>query len=261
MSKTVKKKATKTKEIVTAAPVEIAYKAFTKDFAGYGGFKFEVGKEYEAQGEIKACGNGFHTCENPFDTLDYHPLVDSDGNTSRFGIAEVSGDCHVEGNKKAHRRIKVTAEIGLAGFLKAGIDFLFQQSEHKTIIEKIKDVATGADVEASSGYNAKQASSGDNAQQASSGDNAKQASSGNYAKQASSGYNAQQEITGDFGVLSSVHARGKFKAKAGTLVSLVFFDKDEKTPIKFVTGKVGENGLNPDTWYDLDAKGEFREVV
>ena len=53
----------------------IAYKGFDKNLCCRG-FQFKVGKEYEQQGEIKCCENGFHACTNPFDVLNFNTEYD-----------------------------------------------------------------------------------------------------------------------------------------------------------------------------------------
>ena len=49
----------------------IAYKGFDENLC-CGGFQYEIGKEYEQEGEIKCCSNGFHACTNPFDVMNYY---------------------------------------------------------------------------------------------------------------------------------------------------------------------------------------------
>lgn len=41
-----------------------SYKAFDKNMKCRG-FQYEVGKEYEMDGEIKCCNRGFHACKSP----------------------------------------------------------------------------------------------------------------------------------------------------------------------------------------------------
>lgn len=51
----------------------IGYKCFNDDLTNRYGTKFEVGKTYHANGDIKFGndGNGFHMCKNIEDTLRY----------------------------------------------------------------------------------------------------------------------------------------------------------------------------------------------
>lgn len=62
-----------------------AYKAFDKDLSCRG-FKYEVGKEYEETGDIKACEKGFHACPYPLDVFSYYTPAGS-----RFCEVEQSG--------------------------------------------------------------------------------------------------------------------------------------------------------------------------
>ena len=62
-----------------------AYKAFDKDMKCRG-FQYEVGKEYEMDGEIACCSRGFHACEYPMDVLFYRRIE-----KSLFAVVELSG--------------------------------------------------------------------------------------------------------------------------------------------------------------------------
>ena len=85
------------------------------------GFQFEMGSEYEAEGEISVCNNGFHACERPLDVLIYYPPA-----TSRYFAVEQSGDLSRDGDnsKVASRKIKIGAEIGIPGLVKAQIEYV-----------------------------------------------------------------------------------------------------------------------------------------
>ena len=87
-------------------------------------FQYEVGKEYIHDGNIKVCKSGFHACENPMDVFEYYPP-----NKARY--CEVTGDgkesCDEDGKKTSFEKIKINAEIGLGGIIKAGIKFCFDR--------------------------------------------------------------------------------------------------------------------------------------
>ena len=44
------------------------FKGFDKDLKCLG-FQYEVGKEFEIDGDIKCCNRGFHSCENPLEVF------------------------------------------------------------------------------------------------------------------------------------------------------------------------------------------------
>lgn len=63
-----------------------AYKALNKDLTTCYGFQYEIGKEYEEEGSIKACEKGFHACPYPMDIFSDYPPSES-----RFCEVEMSG--------------------------------------------------------------------------------------------------------------------------------------------------------------------------
>ena len=98
----------------------VSYKGFDKDLKCRG-FQYEVGKEYE-EPKAKACESGFHACEQPLDVFNYyHP---KDG--SRFCVVEQAGEISKENadSKVASSKIKIGAEIGIPGLVKAQIEYV-----------------------------------------------------------------------------------------------------------------------------------------
>ena len=95
-----------------------AYKGFDKDFKCRG-FQYEVGKEYETDA-AKVCETGFHSCLYPLDVFNYYPP-----NTSRYCEVDVSGKNSraKDDSKVATTKIKIGAEIGVAGLVKAAIEY------------------------------------------------------------------------------------------------------------------------------------------
>lgn len=99
----------------------IAYKGFDENLCCRG-FQYEIGKEYVHEGEIECCESGFHACTNPFDVLDYYPL----DSRNRFCVVEQSGTIKTgnDDTKQASSKIKIKAEIGMAGLFKSGVEWI-----------------------------------------------------------------------------------------------------------------------------------------
>lgn len=54
-----------------------SYKGFDKNMKCRG-FQYEVGKEYEMDGEVKCCNQGFHACKSPMEVWDYYDMLEYD---------------------------------------------------------------------------------------------------------------------------------------------------------------------------------------
>ena len=166
------------------------------------GFQYEVGKEYEMDGEIKCCNRGFHACKSPLEVWDYYDILNS-----RYAEVEQSGKIEEEENttKVCSSRIKIKAELKLADIINIGVEWL----KDITSPSKVKaDCALNDNGDrkkqiGSSGDYAKIGSSGDYAQIGSSGYSAQIGSSGDYAKIGSSGYYAQIGSSGDYAKIGS----------------------------------------------------------
>ena len=174
-----------------------AYKGFNKDLKCIG-FKYEIGKLYKNDGEVKACESGFHACENPFDVLDYYGEILN----NRYCEVEQSGMINKDDNKQASSKIKVVSEIGFSGLFKAGIEWIKEITNPAPIIEETK-VKNDKDKIGISDYSAKIGSSGDSARIGSSGDSARIGSSGYYARIGSSGDSARIGSSGYYARIGS----------------------------------------------------------
>ena len=180
-----------------------SYKGFDKKLKCRD-FQYEIGKEYEMDGEIKVCSRGFHACESPFDVFDHYTMIDS-----RFCEVEQDGNISKEdrGTKICSSKIKIKAELKLADMINLGVEWLKEITSPEKIKTSIKDNSSGNGAKigssgddaqiGSSGDDAQIGSSGDDAQIGSSGDGAKIGSSGNGAKIGSSGDDAQIGSSGD----------------------------------------------------------------
>ena len=101
-----------------------SYKGFDKDLKCRG-FAYEIGKDYEQDGKIKCCNNGFHACEFPLEVFNYY----APGGNSRYCTVTQSGVTDKKGgdSKVASSKIHIETEIGLDGIIKAGVKFILDK--------------------------------------------------------------------------------------------------------------------------------------
>ena len=161
-----------------------SYKAFDKNMQCHD-FQFEVGKEYEMDGEIECGKRGFHACKNPLELWDYYKML-----KSRFAEVEQSGkiDKDEKSTKVCSSHIKIKAELKLADIINIGIEWLKNvTSPSKYKKDGVLDDSGHYAQIGSCDHCAQIDSSGDYAQIGSSGDYAQIGSSGDYVKIGSCG--------------------------------------------------------------------------
>ena len=219
-----------------------SYKGFDKNLKCRD-FQYEIGKEYEMDGEIKVCSRGFHACESPFDVFDHYTMIDS-----RFCEVEQDGNISKEdrGTKICSSKIKIKAELKLADMINLGVEWLKEITSPEKIKTSIKDN--------SSGNGAKIGSSGNGAQIGSSGDGAQIGSSGNDAK---------IDSTGEDCVIMCAGINSVAKASKGSWITLSewsYSDKKQRyIPVCVKTEFVDGEKIKADTYYKLDG-GVFKEI-
>ena len=110
----------------------IGYKGFNKDWKCRD-FQYEVGKEYEYDGDIKLCDKGYHFCENPYDVLRYY----SPGGGHKFAIVEASevSEEREKDSKRVAKRLKIKAEISVFEMCKIAVSAFFENFGFKKKIE------------------------------------------------------------------------------------------------------------------------------
>lgn len=195
------------------------YKGFNKDMTCRGK-QYKENTTYEEDG-TEICEAGMmHFCENPYDVLDYYPLVNEDGDISDFAEVEAVGEVKKDGNKSATNKLHIGAKLGLKGFVKACVDFTIE----KTRIE-----------------NAEECTDYDNGK-----NYAQIGSSGNYAKIGSSGNYAQITSIGKNSVVMAAGYNSIARAKIGSWITLAELVK---------TGEKNENGFY--IWIPKCVKTEY----
>jgi hypothetical protein len=247
------------------------YKAFDKDLSCRG-FKYEVGKEYEETGDIKACEKGFHACPYPLDVFGYYAPAGS-----RFCEVEQSGKIDgSESDKVCSSKIRIGAELDIRGLVKAAVSFVKERCTNECNAEPGKPATAGYRGAATAG-NCGAATAGDYGA-ATAGDRGA-ATAGDYGAATAGDYgaatagNCGAATAGDYGAAT---ARGKastgsnglsmargnnVQVKGGIGAILVIAEEGEDTYdiVDWKAVVVDGEIVKADTWYRLE-NGELVEV-
>ena len=232
-----------------------AYKAFDKDLSCRG-FKYEVGKEYEETGDIKACEKGFHACPYPLDVFGYYAPA-----RSRFCEVEQSGQIDdSESDKVCSSKIRIGAELDIRGLVKAAVSFVKERCTNecnadpgKPATAGYRGAATAGDYGAATAGYGGAATAGDSGA-ATAGDRGA-ATAGDRGAATARG----KASTGSNGL--SVARGNNVQVKGGIGAILVIAEEGEDTcdivdwKAVLVDGEV----VKADTWYRLE-NGELVEV-
>ncbi|EAP4239741.1 hypothetical protein KXN30_002910 [Salmonella enterica subsp. enterica serovar Give] len=203
----------------------VTFKGFNKDLKCRG-FQFAIGETFHHDGKVEACGSGFHACECPFDVFSYYPPAESRyAETISFGItdSEEGGD-----TKIASSSITIKDELTLPQFIQRGIEWIWSKID-KSLDQQIM-----------CGYQSAATNTGD------------------WSAATNTGDRSAAEVSGSQSVAASLGIEGKARASEGGAIVLCYRDEDGEL-IHIRASKVGENGIMPNTWYQLDKDGEFVE--
>ena len=191
------------------------------------GYQYEEGKTYKKNGHGVCVGGVTHYCVNPFDVLDYYPLVREDGKFSDFTTVEaIDEPVTDDGRKFATSTIKIGVKLGFAGFIKACIDFMYEKTIKNMPSDKV--------------------------------------SSGNSTQIGSSGDYAKIDISGNDSVGAAVGIGSVIKGAVGNWITLAewVYDNDKQChiPVCVKSAQIDGEIIKADTWYKLSG-GEFIEVA
>ncbi len=259
-----------TKEIVT-------FKGFNKDLTCRD-FQFAIGETFHHDGKVEACGSGFHACECPFDVFRYYPPAESRyAETISFGVTdhEERGD-----TKIASASITIKAELTLPQFIQRGIEWIWSKidkSLEQQIMTGYRSAATNTGNQSAAtntgdwsaatntgnqsaatntGYRSAATNTGDWSAATNTGNQSAATNTGDWSAATNTGDWSAAEVSGSQSVAASLGIEGKARASEGGAIVLCYRDEDGEL-IHIRASKVGDNGIMPNTWYQLDKDGEF----
>ena len=187
------------------------YKGFDKDLKCRD-FQYEIGKTYK-EPTAELCEKGFHACEYPLDVFKYY----APGNMSRYcevDLDDVSDKKSNEDSKRCGKKIAVKAEIGIAGFVKAAVEYTMEKA-----IPENSEHATG---EHGAAY--------------------------------ATGWQGAASATGEESVAAALGIDSKAKGALGCWIVIAEWERDEgfnwrRKDVQCF--KVDGENIKPDTWYKL----------
>ncbi|ENV2792035.1 hypothetical protein ACFJP2_002537 [Salmonella enterica] len=232
-----------TKEIVT-------FKGFNKDLKCRD-FQFEIGKTFHHEGKVEACGSGFHACECPFDVFSYYSPADSRfAETISFGITdrEEDGD-----TKIASASITIKAELTLPQFIQRGIEWIWSKID-KSLEQQI--MCGNWSAATNTGNRSAATNTGNRSAATNTGNRSAATNTGDWSAATNTGDWSAAEVSGSQSVAAAFGIEGKARASEGGAIVLCYRDEDGEL-IHIRASKVGENGIMPNTWYQLNEDGEF----
>ncbi|ENS2366823.1 hypothetical protein ACEZY2_002372 [Salmonella enterica] len=243
-----------TKEIVT-------FKGFNKELKCRD-FQFEIGKTFHHDGKVGACGSGFHACECPFDVFSYYSPADSRfAETISFGITDRKEDGDT---KIASASITIKAELTLPQFIQRGIEWIWSKID-KSLEQQIMcgdwSAATNTgnrSAATNTGDWSAATNTGNRSAATNTGDWSAATNTGDWSAATNTGDWSAAEVSGSQSVAAAFGIEGKARASEGGAIVLCYRDEDGEL-IHIRASKVGENGIMPNTWYQLNEDGEFVE--
>ena len=206
------------------------YKGFDKDLKCRG-FQYEIGKSYETE-NADICHCGFHACENPFDVFGYYDP------TSRFCEVDLdANDQTHDDSKRVGKKIRIEAEIGLSGLIKAGVKFIL----NKVDFENAAATNTGYQSAATN-----------------TGDRSAATNTGYQSAATNTGDRSAAEVSGSESIAFVSGYQSKAKGALGCWIVLT--ERDDNMNILSVKAFcVDGKNVKPDVFYMLE-NGELKEV-
>ena len=238
------------------------FKGFDKDLKCRD-FQYEIGKEYTEE-KADICNCGFHACEFPMDVFGYYPP--SDSRYCEVDLEE-NGQKSSDDSKRVGKKISVKAEIGIAGIIKAGVEYIKEQVNW----EDDKATNTGDQSAATNtGDRSAATNTGDQSAATNTGNWSAATNTGNRSAATNTGYQSAATNTGNWsaaiveGKESIALATGinsKAKGKIGCFIVLAEWKEInyEYHIVDVKSAKVDGENIKEDTFYTLK-DGKFVEA-
>ena len=238
------------------------FKGFDKDLKCRD-FQYEIGKEYTEE-KADICNCGFHACEFPMDVFNYYPPSDS-----RYCEVELEANNQKssDDSKRVGKKISVKAEIGIAGIIKAGVEYIKEQvnwEDDKATNTGNQSAATNTgdrSAATNTGYQSAATNTGDRSAATNTGDQSAATNTGYQSAATNTGYRSAAIVEGKESIALATGIDSKAKGKIGCFIVLAEWKEidNEYHIVDVKSAKVDGKNIKEDTFYTLK-DGKFVEV-
>jgi hypothetical protein len=237
------------------------YKGFDKDLKCRN-FQYEIGKEYEEE-RAEICDTGFHACENPLDVFGYYAPAGS-----RYCEVELdANDQKSDDSKRVGKKISIKAEIGIAGIIKAGVEYIKDQvnwDDDKKSNTGDQSAATNTgdwSAATNTGNRSAATNTGDCSAATNTGNRSAATNTGNRSAATNTGDCSAATVEGKESVAMAIGYNSKAKGSLGCFIVLAECKEmgGEYHIVDVKSAKVDGEKIKPDTFYKL-INGEFVEA-
>ena len=275
----------------------IAYKGFDKNLKCRD-YQYEIGKTFEHDGAVKACESGFHACEYPLDVFSYYPpsssrfaIVKMHGETSKdsddtkIASAKITIETEIKlpeminravdwiknkinwsddntsntGNRSAATNTGDQSAATNTGDLSAATNTGNQSAATNTGNQSAATNTGYRSAATNTGDWSAATNTGDWSAATNTGNQSAATNTGDWSAATNTGNQSAAEVSGCGSVAIAIGRASKSKADNGGAIVCVY--RDCNGDLMYIkASKVGEDGIKANTWYTLDANGEFIEV-
>ena len=247
------------------------FKGFDKDLKCRD-FQYEIGKEYSEE-KADICNYGFHACEFPMDVFNYYPPSDS-----RYCEVELEANNQKssDDSKRVGKKISVKAEIGIAGIIKAGVEYIKEQvnwEDDKATNTGDQSAATNTGNQSAAtntgyqsaatntGYRSAATNTGYQSAATNTGDQSAATNTGNQSAATNTGYRSAAIVEGKESIALATGIDSKAKGKIGCFIVLAEWKEidNEYHIVDVKSAKVDGENIKEDTFYTLK-DGKFVEA-
>ena len=257
------------------------YKGFDKDLKCRG-FQYEIGKTHEMDEDVEICERGFHAvpAENsPLDVFGYYSPTGEDGIPNRFCEVEASGTIKKSDDKIAASKLKVVAEIGIVGIVKAHVEWVLarvkkddKKSAHKdednTIATNTGDQSAATNTgnrsaatntgnrsaATNTGYQSAATNTGYQSAATNTGNRSAATNTGDQSAATNTGYQSAAEVSGKESVAIVTGKESKARGALGCWLVLTErgeWDGETYPIIEVRAVKVDGEQIKANVWYEL----------